>query len=209
MVRCGLPPWCVSSKPCLRHIISEPKANRNRQTRRRTRSLDIANTLRSYDGKRVAPFCAVAEAVRDAPERAVPQLLDLAASDETALQVGATWVLKHLAERGTPPHGRQVGPFIDLLTRVRAPDALLHVLQTLPFMEIPAEREQALRRVLLGLIESPRAFVRAWAYNALGVLAARNPALWPETRALFDKAAESETAAVRARIRHARAAFYG
>lgn len=56
--------------------------------------MDIAAMLRSYDGTRVAPFRAVAEAVRDTPERAVPRLLDLAASDEAALQVGATWVIK-------------------------------------------------------------------------------------------------------------------
>jgi len=64
-----------------------------------------------------------------------------------------------------------------------------------------------LRRVLEGLTESGHAFVRAWAYNGLGVLAAGNPDLRGEVEALFDEAAERETAAVRARIRHARAAL--
>ena len=61
--------------------------------------MDIAATLRRYDGKRVAPFRAVVEAVGDAPESALGELLDLAASDEMKLQVGATWVLRHLAQR--------------------------------------------------------------------------------------------------------------
>lgn len=169
--------------------------------------MDIAGTLRSYDGKRVAPFRSVADMVRDMPDKGLPQLLDLAGSGEPALQVGATWVIKHLAERGNPPTGRKAALAIDLLARPLAPDAVLHLLQTLPHMEIPADRRAGLRRTLDRLIRSGRAFIRAWAYNGLGVLAAGNPDLRREVEALFDAAAERETAAVRARIRHARAAL--
>lgn len=169
--------------------------------------MDIAATLRSYDGKRVAPFLAVAEAVRDLPGQAIPHLLDLAADDEPAHQVGATWVVKHLAERGNPPSGPLAARTIDLLGRLQEPDAVLHLLQTLPHMEIPAGRRDTLRRVLDRLIESRRAFIRAWAYNGLGVLATADPNLRHEVEALFDEASERETAAVRARIRHARAAL--
>ena len=181
---------------------------RNRKVTRRG-PLDIANTLRSYDGKRVEPFRAVARAVRDDPPSAMPTLLRLAASDEMELQVGATWVLKHLAENGAAPRGGQVPGFIRLLDRVEAPDAVLHVLQTLPYLEIRAGQEAGLRESLLGLIGSRRAFTRAWAYNGLGVLATRNPALRVETEALFDRAEKTESAAVKARIRHARAAMHG
>ena len=169
--------------------------------------MDIAETLRSYDGKRVAPFRAVADAMRGAPETAVPLLLDLAASDEAALQVGATWVVKHLAERGDPPDGEWAAQTVDLLERMDAPLAILHVLQTLPHMEIPAGRQQALRRVLKRLIRSRRVFVRAWAYNGLGVLAAADSELRDEVEVLFGAAEATESAAVRVRIRHARAAL--
>ena len=169
--------------------------------------MDIARTLRSYDGKRVAPFRSVADAVRDTPDREIPQLLDLAASDEPALQVGATWVIKRLAELGDAPAGKQAARAIDLLDRVHAPDAVLHLLQTLPYMEIPADRQAGLYRALNRLIGPRRAFIRAWAYNGLGVLAKGNPDLRIEVEALFGAAAERETAAVRARIRHARAAW--
>ena len=69
--------------------------------------MDIARTLRSYDGKRVAPFRAVAVAVQGMPGQGVAQLLDLAASEEPELQVGATWVIKYLAERGVVLRGPQ------------------------------------------------------------------------------------------------------
>lgn len=169
--------------------------------------MDIAATLRSYDGKRVAPFRAVAEAVRDAPESTVGQLVDLAASDETELQVGATWVLKHLAERGTAPSGASGEAFLSLLVRPIAPDALLHILQTLPHMRIDADRLGGLRDALLELIRSKRTFIRAWAYNGLGVLAARDPSLRSEVQRLFDQAVKTDSAAVKVRIRHARSAM--
>lgn len=167
--------------------------------------------LRSYDGKRVAPFREVAEAVRDAPEGAVDHLLDLAASDETAIQVGATWVLKYLAERDVAPSDGQAVALLRLLNRPLASDALLHLLQTLPHMDLaadlPAGDERALHRALLQLIESDRVLVRAWAYNGLGLLAARDPALWDQVDRLFSLAEESESAAVKVRIRYARAAI--
>lgn len=171
--------------------------------------MDIAATLRRYDGKRVAPFRTVAEAVRelDAPASALPQLLDLAARDQPALQTGATWVIKHLAEGGTAPTGDQAARVVGLLALPLAPDATLHLLQTLPHMEIPAGHAGSLRRTLLGLIESRRVFVRAWAYTGLGILAARDPTLLAEVERLFDRADRTETPAVRVRIRHARAAL--
>ncbi len=167
--------------------------------------MDIAATLRSYDGKRVAPFRAVAEAVRGAPESAVPVLLDLAVSDEAALQVGATWVVKYLAERGDAPCGEAAERVIDLLERVGEPDAVLHLLQTLPHVEIPADRRARLGRALKRLIRSERVFIRAWAYNGLGLLAVADPARRPEVEALFDAAEATESAAVKVRIRRARA----
>ena len=169
--------------------------------------MDIAAKLRSYDGKRVAPFREVARAVRDIPTRALPQLLEMAVRKEEALQVGATWVIKDLAERGSVPGSLAAARVIDLLERLQAPDAVLHVLQTLPHLEIPADRREMLERALRRFIGSRRAFVRAWAYNGLAVLAAGNPGLRGEVEALFDAAVEQESAAVRARIQHARRAW--
>ena len=171
--------------------------------------MDIAAALRSYDGKRVAPFRAVAAVVRGAPEIAIGQLVDLATSNEMELQVGATWVLKHLAEQGAPPRGRGAARLLGLLGRPIAPDAILHILQTLPHMRIEAGQHEALRRSLLALIKSRSTFIRAWAYNGLGILAADDPSLRSEVERLFDQAMKTDSAAVKVRIRHARAAMAG
>ncbi len=141
------------------------------------------------------------------PDHAIPQLLELAASEDAKLEIGATWVIKRLAEQGSPPTGGMAREAVDLLDRVQARDAVLHLLQTLPHMEIPADCRAGLRRALERHVGSRHAFVRAWAYNGLGVLAVGDRDLRGEVERLFDAAAERETAAVRARIRRARAAF--
>ena len=76
-------------------------------------------------------------------------------------------------------------------------------------MEIDSAQHEALRSALLALIGSRRTFIRAWAYNGLGILAVHDPSLRAEVERLFDRAAKADTAAVRARIRHARAAMAG
>jgi len=172
--------------------------------------------LRSYDGKRVAPFRAVAEALSRGPDRgngSIGHLVELAGSEETALQAGATWVLKYLAERDVVPRGGEAVALLRLLRRPLASDALLHLLQTLPHMDLaahlPGGEERVLHRTLLRLIESDRVFVRAWAYSGLGLLAARDPALRDEVEDLFRRAEKTETPAVKVRVRHARGAIRG
>ena len=54
------PPWTKDHRMALAATIL---ANHQESS-----AMDIASTLRRYDGKRVAPFRAVAEAVQDAPE---------------------------------------------------------------------------------------------------------------------------------------------
>ena len=154
----------------------------------------------------VSPVGRAMRALRDGDIDFVA-VLDLAASDELALQVGATWVLRNLVERGAVLDGRQAEKLLRLLSQPIAPDALLHVLQTLPHMEVEPAQQGALHNALMALIKSRRAFIRAWAYNGLGILAAREPSLRNEVLTLLDQAAGRETAAVKARIRHVRTAI--
>ncbi len=86
-------------------------------------------------------------------------------------------------------------------------DVLLHVLQTLPHLEVEDAPQAALRDALLALINHRRAFIRAWACNGLGILAGRDPSFRREVQTLMDRAERNETASVKARIRHTRAAI--
>ena len=82
-------------------------------------------------------------------------------------------------------------------------DALLHVLQTLPFVELPSDSLEWLHGRLSELLERDHKFVRAWTFNAFGLLATADSRYRDEVVAMFEEAARSEPASVRARVRHA------
>ncbi len=170
--------------------------------------LDVAERLREFDGRSVEPFRDVAAMLPATPET-LAVLVDVAGEREEALQIGATWVLKHLLEQGCQPPDDLGAAVVALLRSTRAPDAQLHLLQVLPRVEVPAASRRSLQSSLARLIGSPKTFVRAWAYNGYAVLGAASPAARRRALALYDRVESGEAASVRARIRHARKALAG
>jgi hypothetical protein len=171
-----------------------------------TAGFDVAAALRAWDGRDVRPFQDVAEALPATADN-VAALLALARRDDAALQVGATWVLKHWLEQGCVLDRRASGRMAALLERELDWGAALHVLQALSRLDLSDARWGRLPQMLERRLDSPRPFVRAWAYNGLGLAAARNPDLRPRVEALFEQAMADEPASVRARIRSARRAW--
>ena len=78
----------------------------------------------------------------------------------------------------------------------------LHVLQCLPYLEIPESESASLERFLDACLESDNKFVRAWAYNGFSELSLRFPRYRERVDGLLARAATSEAASVRARIRN-------
>ena len=116
---------------------------------------------------------------------------------------GGVWV-RRTPEDGYPWEDHVVGSVLSGLAFKTSPAPASPIDVIRPYMEIPRDRQAGLHLILNHLICSRHAFVRAWAYNGFGVLAVGNPDFRREVEELFDAAAERETAAVRARIRHAR-----
>ena len=151
------------------------------------------------------PLRQVARAVshRDASE-VLRELVPIVRRNHSGFQIGATWLIKDLLERGAKPPARFGGTLISLLKHVQAEDAKLHVLQSLPYVELPPSQHKSLFAMLRGLLKLEHKFVRAWAYNGLAMVANAAPSYRSEVRALFNTAEKKEAASVRARIRHAR-----
>ncbi len=172
-------------------------------------SFDIAAALRSWDGRDVLAFTEVAN-VLPAEAASVSELVRLvrraerARDGDEAVQVGATWVLKRWLESGHSFDRRVGGQVAALLQRELCWGATLHLLVMLPRLDLTTARLLKLRPRLDVYCGAASPFVRAWAYNGLGLLAARDPGLRPEIEALFDEAMASDQASVRARIRNVR-----
>ncbi|MCG8455582.1 MAG: hypothetical protein MI919_04820 [Holophagales bacterium] len=168
-----------------------------------------AQRMSAFDGRSVEPFRAIADELVGKAE-AISEMLGLArSSHEPAVAIGTTWIVKDLLERGADPPEGLAGAVIELLGAVEPADARLHLLQCLPLAPISASEARRLEPLLSPLLEDRNTFVRAWAYNALGLAAEAEPALRETVLERLERAAKSEKASVRVRIRKARERLLG
>lgn len=120
-------------------------------------------------------------------------------------QVGATWLFKQACEaRHEGLTSLKPNDFYDALIVIKERDAILHGLQSLPSIPIPAESRLDAETFVRKAMESDAKFVRAWAYNGFHTLAATFPAYQKEALTRLTDALNTEnSAAVKARIRNA------
>ncbi|MEM7110840.1 MAG: hypothetical protein AAF614_00295 [Chloroflexota bacterium] len=163
---------------------------------------DLIALLQTFDGKHVTPFQEAARALPPTPDT-IAMLCNTADSEETAVEIGATWLIKHFLEQGVAANEALSSQIIALLATARQPDSILHLLQSLPHITIPTAIEATLHQALTRHLTAKHKFVRAWSYNGLGLLAKQNRAYREETLALFAAAQETEAASVKVRIRKA------
>ena len=162
----------------------------------------LSEEIASWDGKSAAVLQAAYE--RHSGEEGFVATI-LAHISDVQSQRAATWLLKkHLEDRELAiccrlPCGlRQDSPFREHW------EAKLHVLQCLPYLDIPEDDTIGLEQFLDACLESERKFVRAWAYNGFNELALRFPRYREKVDGMLARAGESESASVRARIRNIR-----
>ena len=179
--------------------------------------MDLLTDLQSFDGKQVSTLIDIASRMQcDAEE--VNQLIALLEHEELRIQVGASWLLKKAIEDGvenglclTKRQSRDI--LLQLMETTKthhseqehaAWEVQLHLLQMVDKLAISKSISQKLHGALFSLTTHPNKFVKAWAYNGLGVLAMQYPSYLPEVISLFDSVYEQESASVKARIRKCR-----
>ncbi|MDE0522869.1 MAG: hypothetical protein OXH79_13040 [Boseongicola sp.] len=77
----------------------------------------------------------------------------------------------------------------------------MHILQCLPYLDIPEDESAGLERFLEACLESDNKFVRAWAYSGFNEMSLRFPRYRDRVGRMLALAGVSEAASVRARIR--------
>jgi hypothetical protein len=153
---------------------------------------DIAAALAAFDGRHVAPLRVC---VGDAFSAAAMQALLIALPGPH--QIGASWMLKALAETGRLSDA-DLRATLQQLPALHEPDAILHVLQTVQYA--PASDARALRDHLRPLYRHTRGMVRVWAFDAY-CRGADLPAERADIAARIDAALTDRQAAMRARGR--------
>ena len=159
----------------------------------------LSEEIASWDGKSAAALQAIYER-HCAQEDFVATILAHIADVE--LQRAATWLLKKHVETGnslTAAGGRAI---FDALSVQEHWESKLHILQCIPYLDIPEEESAGLERFLQSSLGSDNKFVRAWAYNGFNELSLRFPRYRERVDGMLARASASEAASVRARIRN-------
>ena len=160
---------------------------------------DLSREIVAWDGKSVAALQSTYQRHGNEGYFVATVLAHVA---DVNLQRAATWLLKRYLEAGNPLSAGDCRAILASLSGQEHWEAKLHVLQCLPYLEIPEEARVSLETFLDDCVKSDRKFVRAWAYNGFNELSLRFPQYRERVNAMVTEASKSEAASVRARIRN-------
>lgn len=162
-------------------------------------AMSIFLALADYDGKQVAILEDILSST-PASAATLDELITLATSPEAHVAGGATWLLRrYIAD--TPLSPNQTATLVARLPAVTDEWARLHLCQSarfIAFTEADADGFADFTRECLG---SERPFLRAWATDALHILATRHGKFGAEAARAIEDALSDEAASVRARAR--------
>ena len=159
----------------------------------------LSEEIASWDGKSVAALQSTYER-HSAEENFVATILVHISDIE--LQRAATWLLKKHLEVGNSLSTAGCRAVFGSLSLQEHWESKLHILQCLPYLDIPEDDSVGLEKFLEACLKSDRKFVRAWAYNGFKELSIRFPRYREKVDGMLAQAIESESASVRARIRN-------
>lgn len=132
----------------------------------------LSEEIASWDGKSAAVLKAAYE--RHSGEEDFVATI-LAHISDVQSQRAATWLLKKHLEEGNSLSVAACRAVFGGLSVQEHWEAKLHVLQCLPYLDIPEDDTIGLEQFLDACLDSERKFVRAWAYNGFNELALRFP----------------------------------
>ena len=159
----------------------------------------LSEEIASWDGRSTAALESTYE--RHSGEEDFVATILVHISD-VELQRAATWLLKKHVEQGNSLSTAGCRAILGRLSVQKHWESKLHVLQCLPYLDIPEDDSVDLEKFLDACLKSDRKFVRAWAYNGYNELALRFPRHREKVDGMLARAGESESASVRARIRN-------
>ena len=164
--------------------------------------------IRDFDGKAMSLLCEAKVQLRDTPGF-WDALYSLTNDEEPLIQAGSTWLVQQSLKCGDltlAGIAMAVTPRLGELTHW---GAILHMLQALDACDRPLPEGPALARFAQTHITHTRPFVRAWAINALCVLAIHHPEFREAAETARDNALNDTAASVRARAHNAPEAAMG
>lgn len=159
----------------------------------------IEAELLGWDRRHVGVLAGLYDRTRDT-DGFSDAVVDLATNPHT--QVGATWLLKRHHENGHRLAAEQTGRLLLVGTQSDEWEAVLHILQIVPFYDDWSAQVEALEALVRANLDHKRPFVRTAATQAFAELARSAPEFTDELISRCESALQGESASVKARVRH-------
>ncbi|MDG1206325.1 MAG: hypothetical protein P8N51_13235 [Pseudomonadales bacterium] len=129
----------------------------------------------------------------------IAQLLKL--STDVTTKAGATWLLKHHLENNPRSKVNEKTFFMQLFAELQ-PQAKLHLLQCLPYVNISKAHKKPLEVCLKQALVDDSKDMRVWAYNGFNELALSHHEYRQQADAILVDALGQESASIKTRVRN-------
>lgn len=130
----------------------------------------------------------------------VNALIDMLA--DNTVERGASWLLKQYCDQNEALNKSTSSHIYRSLPKLKHWETKLHVLQSMAKLPVPKNLLNKVETFVRDCLNSPKTFVRAWAYDGFYQLALQFPEYQNEVKIFFEMAMRDEAASVKARIRN-------
>ena len=121
--------------------------------------------------------------------------------NEEDLQKTATWLIKHHYDNRQTIPEYLTERLLTTCKSIENWEAKLHLLQLIPHFKLTEKTILISYKFAKECLADNNKFVRAWAYNGLYILTKYSPELKPELEFICQKALETESAAIKSKVR--------
>ncbi len=160
---------------------------------------NLLDGLKKWDGKHIKYLTKLYQTNSGDPS--FPENLVAIIINEKDLQKTATWLIKHHYDNGQTLSPLLIEKLLKVCGNVDNWEAKLHLLQLLPHFKLTHNTLLSTENFVRACLNDSNKFVRAWTYNGLYELTKYIPELKTEVEFLCQRALETESAAVQARVR--------
>ena len=166
---------------------------------------DLIPPLQHWDGTHMEYLTDLYEQYHHDPTFFL-SLLEIT-EENSSLQTATTWLIKHQYDQKQSLPQEIIDQLLTTSMQLDHWEAKLHILQLLPKVTIAQNTLNTVDQFVRKCLKDDTKFVRAWAYQGLYEVYKHIPEYEHELRLLCENALQTESAAIKARVRKVLAAL--
>ena len=162
-------------------------------------NMSLIDKLKSWDGVHVSYLTELYNSFSSSTEF-FKNVINIC-KNNPELHIPATWLVKHHYDQGNSLPYLLTEEYLKECANFNVWEAKLHLLQVFPHFNLSDNSVVLMEDFVRDCLTDKKKFVKAWAYNGLFALTKYNPELVTEVEFICNKAMQTESAAIKAKVR--------